>query len=108
MHCRAVIKCLNLRLFIDAQHHRPLWRVEVKPDDIGDFLLECWIVRDLETLRQMRFETGLCPYAADAGRRNAHRFGHQRPAPMGGIRRALLNRPGDHLEARFPGQWRHP
>ena len=29
------VKRLNLRLFVHSQHQRPLRRVEIKPDDIG-------------------------------------------------------------------------
>jgi hypothetical protein len=47
------VKCLNLRLFVNAKHDRSLWRIKVKSDDIGDFLLEHRVVRHLEPARQV-------------------------------------------------------
>jgi hypothetical protein len=40
----------NLALLIDAEHQRAIRRVEVEPDDVGDFLLELRVVRDLKPL----------------------------------------------------------
>jgi hypothetical protein len=102
------VKCLNLRLFVNAKHDRSLWRIEVKSDDIGDFLLEHRVVRHLEPARQVRLETGFCPDAPHARRRNAHRLGHRGAAPVRGIGRGLLHRRGDHLQPGLPGQRRHP
>ena len=56
------VKRLNLRLLINAKHDSPLRRIEVKSDDIGDFLLEHRVVRHLEPARQVRLETGFCPF----------------------------------------------
>jgi hypothetical protein len=53
------VECLNLRLLIHAQHDGPVRRVEIQPDDLGDLSLEHRIIRDLEPLRDMRFETEL-------------------------------------------------
>src|SRR5262249_60105574 len=44
------VERLDLALLVDAEHHRALWRIEVKPDNVGDLLLELPIIRDLETL----------------------------------------------------------
>jgi len=46
----------------DAQHDRTILRVKIKPYDLGDLLFEHRIVRDLEPLRDMRFETGFRPF----------------------------------------------
>jgi hypothetical protein len=37
-----------LGLLIEAEHHRPRRGIEVKPDDVDQFLLEPRIVADLE------------------------------------------------------------
>ena len=102
------VKRLNLRLFINAKHDSPVRRIEVKSDDIGDLLLEHRVARHLEPAHEVRLQASLRPDAADARRRNARRLGHQGAAPVGGIGRGLLHRPGDHLQAGFPGQRRHP
>jgi hypothetical protein len=76
---------LDLALLIDAQHHCLVWRVEIQPDDVDDFLGEPGIVRELERARQVRLEAVLLPDAvhrrvADAyllgkhARSNAWRF----------------------------------
>ncbi len=102
------VQRLYLGLFVDAQHDGPLWRIEVKPDDICDFLFEGWVVRDLETFRQMRLQTGIRPDTADTRRRDANRLSHQRTRPVRGIGRAVLHRLRNHLEPRLPRQRRHP
>ena len=45
-----------------------LRRIEAKPDDVGDFLLQQWIVRHLEPACQMRLQTGLRPDPTHARR----------------------------------------
>lgn len=102
------VERLDLRLLVDAEHHRPVRRIEVEADDLGDLLLEHRVVRHLETFCQVRLETGFRPNAADARRRDAHRLGHQGSAPVRGIGRAFLHSLCDHLEVRLPGQRRHP
>ena len=37
------IKCLDLALFIDAQHQSKLRRIKVEPDDVAHLLNELWI-----------------------------------------------------------------
>ncbi len=101
------VGCLDLRLFVNAEHDRPVGRIEVKPDDIGDLLLELWVIRDFEPLCEMRFRASFRLYAADARWRNAHGFGHQRPARVRCIGWGFLHRLGDHLQPCFHGQRRH-
>ena len=50
------VERLNLRLFVHAQDHRVVGRVEVQPDDVAHLLDEKRVGRQLEGLRQMRFD----------------------------------------------------
>jgi hypothetical protein len=70
------VEGLDLTLFVDAQHQRVLGWVHVKPDDVGDFLLELRIVGYLEGLHEMRLEPGLAPDPLQAGVADANCFRH--------------------------------
>ena len=50
------VERLNLRLFVHAQDYRVVGRVEVQPDDVAHLLDEKRVGRQLEGLRQMRFD----------------------------------------------------
>ncbi len=65
------VERLNLRLLINTKHDRPVWRIEVKPDDLGDLLLEHWVVQHLEPAYQVRLQTRFRPDATNA-RRQVH------------------------------------
>ncbi len=101
-------KRLDLGLLVNAEHDGAIRRVEVKPDNIGDLLLEQRVVRNLEALHDMRLQTGIGPDAPHARGRDTHRFGHQRAAPVRGIGRRLLHGLCDHPQPCFHGQRRHP
>jgi hypothetical protein len=47
----------DLALFVDTQHHRVIWRVQVQPDDVANLLDEEQIVRELEALRAVRLQS---------------------------------------------------
>jgi hypothetical protein len=68
------VERLDLALFVDAEHNRSLRRIEVKPDNVGDFFLEPRVIRDLEALDEMRFQAGLRPDAPYARRADAYRL----------------------------------
>jgi hypothetical protein len=55
------VQRLDLRLLVDAEHYRPVWRVEVEPDNLGDLRLEHRVVRDLEPLHDMRLQPRIRP-----------------------------------------------
>ena len=55
----------------------------------------------------MRLQARFRPYAPHARRRDAHRFGHQRAAPVRGIGRGLLHGLRDHLQPISLRQRRH-
>jgi len=100
------VKRLNLRIFFNAQHDCPLRRVKVKPDNISDLLLGHRVVGNLEPACHVRLQPCFSPNTPHTRRRNAHRLGHGRAAPMGGIRRRLLHRLCNDFKARFPWQRR--
>lgn len=70
-------------LLVHAQHHRPIGRVEVEPDDVDELVLEVLVVRQLEGVDPVRLEP---PRRADPPhRRRAHplRLGHTPHRPVG-------------------------
>src|SRR6516164_592659 len=47
-HRLAAVEGLDLRLFINAEHHRPFGRMEIKPYDVAQLLDEQWVFGKLE------------------------------------------------------------
>ena len=47
---------LNLTFFVAAEHPCLVWRSQIQPDDIPEFLLELRVVRHLEGTYQMRLQ----------------------------------------------------
>ena len=47
---RGAIEDLNLALLVHAEHQGPIWRMQVQPDDVADFVDEQRILRKLERL----------------------------------------------------------
>ena len=92
------VERLDLALLVDAQYQGSVWRVHVEPDDVGHFLLELRVVRDLEPLDEMRLEASLGPDAPHARRADAHRCRHRSPAPVRRVGRRLTRRLRKHLE----------
>src|SRR5215471_15648070 len=71
------IESLNLAFLVDAEHNRPVGRIEVEPDNVDHFLSELWIVGELEWARQMWLEPMFLPDAlhgrmTDADLRSQH------------------------------------
>ena len=90
------IERLNLRLFIHAQHHRVVRRVEVQPDDVAHFLDEERIGGQLEGLRQVRLDPEQGAPALHRALANALGPPQGAGAPVrGGVGR-LLQRAVDH------------
>ena len=56
---------LDLGLLVHAQHHRPLGRVVLQPNDIDDLLDNQWIGRQLEGVGQVRLEAEVPPDPPD-------------------------------------------
>src|SRR5208282_3866670 len=55
------IKCLDLTLFVDAEHQSTLRRIKVEPDDVAHLLNELRIGRKLEGLAAMRLQRECVP-----------------------------------------------
>lgn len=72
---------LNLTFFIAAQHQCLVWRVQMQPDDVPEFLFEVGIVGQLERTSQVRLYVIGSPYTLDAGRRNTCDLRHASAAP---------------------------
>ena len=72
------VKRLDLALFIDTQHQRAIWRVHFETDDVGDFVLEVGIVRDLEPTHEMRLQARFSPDPLHAGVADAMAFAMER------------------------------
>ncbi len=48
------IKCLNLRLLIEAQNHRMFGRIQIQTDDVTKFLYKILVLGKLERFDAMR------------------------------------------------------
>ena len=86
------VKGLDLALFIDRQHQGLVGRIEVEADDILDLGDEVRIARELEGFRQMRLEPVRGPDLVHRRRCDASPRRHRAFAPVGGIRRLLVER----------------
>ena len=86
------VKGLDLALFIDRQHQGLVGRIDVEADDILDLGDEVRIARELEGFRQMRLEPMRSPDFMDRRRRDAGARRHRAFAPVGGVRRLLVER----------------
>src|SRR5712692_5177897 len=76
---------LDLALFIDAQHHGFVRRMQIQSHDIPHFFNEEGIGGELKVTLPMRLETKCAPDAVDRGLREA-RLGSQRTAtPVRGV-----------------------
>ena len=50
------VERLDLAFFIDRQHHRMGWRVDIEPDDVGELVGKAGIVRALEGAQPVRLQ----------------------------------------------------
>jgi hypothetical protein len=55
------VDCLHLGLFVDAEHHGSIRRIEVEPDNVADLVDEQRIGRQLEGLAAMRLQRECLP-----------------------------------------------
>ena len=95
------VERLDLRLFVDTQHERPLGRVEVEPDDIADLLDEQGVGRQLEGLAAVRLQPERPPDAMDRRGRVADGRRHRAQRPVGGVGGRRLQGQTDHLGDRI-------
>jgi hypothetical protein len=91
------VEGLDLALFVNAEDQRFVGRIEVEPDHVLHLGGEVLIARDFESLDQVWLERVRAPYPLDAAVRDARRRGHAAHAPLGRIRRLLMQRHVHHL-----------
>ena len=83
---REVIRelCLDLRLFIDAQHQSAVGRVEIEPNDVAHFVDKQRVGRQLEGFDPVRLQSKGPSDAPHAQGRDAAVPRHAAGAPVGG------------------------
>jgi hypothetical protein len=84
-------------LFVHAQHHRGLGRVQVQPTDVADLAGELWVGGQLPGLGQVWLEAKRPPDPADRGLAHPGRPRHLSGRPVRGIGGGLLQGRHDHL-----------
>lgn len=77
------VEGLDLRFLIEAQNHGVVRRIQVKPDNIVDFLLGVGIGAELERPELVRLEIMALPNAADGHVRKAGLALHLAGSPVG-------------------------
>ena len=78
------VQGLDLTLLVDAEHQRPIGRVEVEADDVADLVNKEGVGLELEGLGEVRLEAERPPDPRDGGLRQAEFPGHRPRAPVGG------------------------
>ena len=91
------IERLDLCLLIDAQDEDFVWRAQIEPDNVSDFLNEQRIGRQLARLLVMRLQPKCAPNPTDGALAQVGRRRHRTTTPMHGIRRSRLQGPGHHV-----------
>jgi hypothetical protein len=107
------IEGLDLALFIHAEDQRLVRRIEIEPDHVFHFGGEVLVAQDLERVEEMRLQSVRMPDALDAAVGEARRLRHAAHAPVGRMRRLLVQRHVHDLldllgrqwfDARWPGR----
>src|SRR5437899_2776095 len=75
------IQRLDLRLLIDAEHQRAIWRVEVEADDVAHLVDEQRVCRQLEGFAAVRLERERPPDAMHDRDRQTRGLGHRARTP---------------------------
>ena len=91
------IQCLDLALFIGAEHERSLRRIEVQTDHVDQLLLEPRVAAQFEGPDQMRLEPIGFPHPVHERLGDPQLCGQAARTPMGGVLRRTLRRLADDL-----------
>ena len=91
------VERLDLALFVDAEDQCLVWRIEIEPDHVLHLGGEVLVARDLEGVDQVRLEPVRPPDPLHAAIRDVGGRRHAAQAPMGCIRRFLVQRHVHHL-----------
>ena len=81
------IQRLNLTLFIDREHQRFVWRVEVQTHHVAHLGDKMRVARQLESLHPVRLQAMLLPNPLHGHVRKSLSFGQRAGGPMRGRRR---------------------
>ncbi len=79
---RGRVQGLDLGLFIHAEHHRVLGRVQVEPDDVADLGFQLRVGGELERLDPPGLQAPLLPHLADGEIADAQLAGQQPGRPV--------------------------
>ena len=93
----SAVERLNLRLLVEGQHHRMGRRIDIEADDLGQFLDESRIVRQLEAAPAMRSQAMRLPDRLDCRNGKPDCLGHRARRPVGGLVRRRILRQADNL-----------
>ena len=91
------VERLNLAFLINRQNDGVRRRIDVKPDDVAQFVDEFRIVRQFELPDPMRLEAMGAPDALDRTDRDASGFGHHHAGPVRGLAGRVRQSQGDDL-----------
>ena len=83
------VERLDLRFFVDAEHHRVRRRVDIQPNDVTQLGDEFRVARQLELPYPMRLEPVDAPDALHRGEADPGGFGHGGARPMGCLARRI-------------------
>ena len=100
------VQRLDLAFFVDREHQCLVRRVEIEADNILYFLDEALVIRQLESLHQMRLEFVGLPDALHAGVAEVSRARHLADAPVGACHRLLMQGLMHDPLDRRRAQWR--
>src|SRR5437867_3709636 len=96
-HGLRAIERLDLGFFVDAQHQRFVWWIEIEPDEVADFVDEQWIFGQLERLAPMRLQPERTPDSAHRRLTESAARRHRARTPVRGVpRRAFQGQSDEH------------
>src|SRR5262245_26031649 len=105
------IECLDLTLFVDAQHQSLFRRIHIEADDVLQFFDELRVPAKLERFGQMRLQVVLLPNASHRSLTDPLSFSHGSRTPVSciarlGVQRSFNN--GSHFLRRNTRQSSRP
>lgn len=86
------IERLNLRFLVHPQHQRAIGRIEIEPDDVGQFGVELRVGAELEFSVRWGLQPMFLPHLMKRRRATTRPSGQAPGAPVIGVAFALLER----------------
>ncbi len=99
------VESLDLALFVNTEDQRLVGRIEVEADHVLHLGRKVLVARKFESLDLMRLEPVCLPYPLNTAVRDTCRPRHAAQAPMGRIRRLLVQRHVHNLLYLLRRQW---